>query len=144
MYTFEKNIFINLPQQELFDYVTDPANDKKWRKSSVSGEWTSEGPVGVGSTQHSVDKFLGRNIESDSEVTIWDPPNEYGWKSVGGPVPFELSIKFSTEGDGTQLNFSGQAELGGFFKLAEGMAGKQMEKQIDGDFNNLKDVLEAG
>ena len=98
----------------------------------------------MGSTQHSVDKFLGRNIESDSEVTVWDPPNEYGWKSVGGPIPFELSIKFTTEENGTKLSFSGQAELGGFFKLAEGLAGKQMEKQIDGDFNNLKDVLEAG
>jgi ligand-binding SRPBCC domain-containing protein len=144
MYKFKKSIFVNLPQEEVFDYVTDPANDQKWRKSSVSTEWTSEGPVGVGSTQHSVDKFLGRNMESDSEITIWDPPNEFGWKSVGGPVPYELSMKFTPEGEGTQLIFSGQAELGGFFKLAEGMAGKQMEKQMDGDFNNLKKVLEAG
>ncbi len=144
MYTFEKNIFINMPQQEIFDYLTDPANEQKWRKSSISAEWTSEGPIGVGSTQHSVDKFIGRKMESDSEVTVWDPPNEFGWKSVGGPVPFELSLKFTPEGDGTQVNFSGQAELGGFFKLAEGLAGKQMEKQIEGDFNNLKKVLESG
>ena len=144
MYTFEKNVLINLSQQEVFDYVTDPANEKKWRKGSVSGEWTSEGPVGVGSTQHAVGKFLGRNIESDTEVMVWNPPNEYGWKSVGGPIPFEVSMKFTAEGDGTQLSFSGQAELAGFFKLAEGLAGKQLEKQIDGDFKNLKDVLEAG
>lgn len=144
MYSFEKSIFINLPQQEVFDYVTDPANDKKWRKSSISAEWTSEGTVGVGSTQHAVDKFMGRNLESDSEVTVWDPPNEFGWKSVGGPVPFELSLKLTPEGEGTRLSFSGQAEIGGFFKLAEGLAGKQMEKQIDGDFNNLKKVLESG
>lgn len=144
MYTFEKSIFINLPQQEVFDYVTDPANDQKWRPSSVSAQWTSEGPVGVGSTQHTVDKFLGRNLESDTEVTVWDPPNEFGWKSVGGPIPFELSIKLKAEENGTQMSFSGQAELGGFFKLAEGLAGKQMEKQIDSDFQNLKKVLEAG
>ena len=124
--------------------MTDPANDGKWRKTSVSSEWTSEGPVGVGSTQHSVDKFLGRNIESDSEITVWDPPNEYGWKSVGGPIPYELSMKFTPDGGGTQISFGGQAELGGFLKLAEGMAGKQMEKQMDDDFNNLKAVLEAG
>ena len=144
MYNFEKTIIINLPQQEVFDYLTDPANDGKWRKTSVSSEWTSEGPVGVGSTQHSVDKFLGRNIESDSEITVWDPPNEYGWKSVGGPIPYELSMKFTPDGGGTQISFGGQAELGGFLKLAEGMAGKQMEKQMDDDFNNLKAVLEAG
>lgn len=144
MYTFEKTITINRPQQEVFDYLTDPANDGKWRKTSVSSEWTSDGPVGVGSTQHSVDKFLGRNIESDSEITVWDPPNEYGWKSIGGPIPYELSMKFTPDGEGTQISFGGQAELGGFLKLAEGMAGKQMEKQMDDDFNNLKKVLEAG
>jgi len=144
MYTFEKNIFINLPQQEVFDYITNPANDAKWRSSSISAEWTSEEPIGVGSTQRSVDKFMGRKIESSSEVTVWDPPNQYGWKSVGGPVPFDLSIRLASKENGTQLTFGGQAEIGGFFKLAEGLAGKQMAKQIDGDFNNLKDVLEAG
>lgn len=142
MYTFKKSIFINVPQQDLFDFVTNPANDTKWRPSTISVEWTSEGPVGVGSTQRSVDKFLGREIESTSEVTIWDPPNEYTWKSVGGPIPYDLSMKFSPKDNGTQLTFNGQAEIGGFFKLAEGLAGKQFEKQIDADLNSLKAFLE--
>lgn len=142
MYTFKKSIFINVPQQDLFDFVTNPANDTKWRPSTISVEWTSEGPVGVGSTQRSVDKFLGREIESTSEVTIWDPPNEYAWKSVGGPIPYDLSMKFSPKDNGTQLTFNGQAEIGGFFKLAEGLAGKQFEKQIDADLNSLKAFLE--
>ena len=57
MYTFEKSIFINRPPQEIFDFITNPANDAQWRSSSLSAEWTSEGPVGLGSTQRSVDKF---------------------------------------------------------------------------------------
>lgn len=144
MFTFEKEIFINRSRQEIFDFITDPTNDAKWRGSAVSAEWTSEGPVGVGSTQHSVDKFLGRKIESTSEVTVWDPPNQYSWKSVDSPIPFDLTIKFSPKDGGTLLTFGGQAELGGFFKLAEGLAGNQMAKQIEGDFNTLKEVLEAG
>lgn len=143
MYTFDHDIFINVPQQEIFDYLTDPTNDSKWRGSAVSAEWTSEGPIGVGSTQNTVDKFLGRKIESTSEVTVWDPPNQYSWKSVGGPIPYELTIKLTPQDDGTLLSFGGQAELGGFFKLAEGMAGNQMVKQVKGDFENLKKVLEA-
>jgi carbon monoxide dehydrogenase subunit G len=143
MYTFEKSIFISRKQQEVFDFVTDPANDAKWRNSSVSAEWTSEGLVGVGSTQRSVDKFMGRNLESTSEVTFWDPPNQYGWKSVSSPVPYELSIKFDPQENGTRVTLNGQAELGGFFKLAEGLAGKQMEKQMDADFKALKDFMEA-
>jgi hypothetical protein len=144
MYTFKKSTFINVSQQELFDFVSNPYNDTKWRPSAVSVEWTSQDPVGVGSTQKSVDKFLGREIESTSEVTVWDPPNEFATKSVGGPIPYELSMKFSPKDDGTQLTLNGQAEIGGFFKLAEGMAGKQFEKQIDADLKSLKEHLEEG
>lgn len=144
MYSFERDIFINRPQQEVFDYVSDPGNDTKWRSSSISAEWTSEGPVGVGSTQHSVDKFLGRELESTAEVTVWDPPHKFGWKSTSGPIPFDLMLKLESKDNGTLLTFGGSAELGGFFKLAEGLAGKQMEKQVYADFENLKKVLEGG
>jgi carbon monoxide dehydrogenase subunit G len=144
MITFEKTIFINRPQQEIFEFLSNPANDPKWRDSAVSAEWVSEGPAGVGSKLKSVDKLLGRQIESTSEITAWDPPNKYGQKTLGGPVPFAFTITLEAQGDGTQLTMNSQAELGGFFKMAEGLVGKQLEKQIETDFNGLKRVLEEG
>jgi carbon monoxide dehydrogenase subunit G len=144
MIKFEKRYYIDRPKQEVFDFVTDPANDTKWRDSASSAEWISEGPVGVGSTQRSVDKFLGRKIELTTEVTAWDPPNKYGLKTLSGPVPTESTITFESEGSGTQLMINGQVEFGGFFKMTEGLIGKQVEKQLDTDFNGLKRVLEEG
>ena len=144
MFTFERSIFINRPPQEVFDYMSDPGNDTDWRDSAVSSEWTSEGPPGVGSTLRSVDKLLGRKMESTSEITAWDPPHRYGQKAVSGPVPFELTVKFEAKEKGTQLTMSGNAEPGGFFKLAEGLVRKQLEKQFDADLNGLKLALEAG
>jgi hypothetical protein len=38
----------------------------------------------------------------------------------------------------------GQAEMGGFFKIAEGLAGRQLEKQIEKDLAGLKRALEGG
>jgi carbon monoxide dehydrogenase subunit G len=144
MITFEKSFFIDRSQQEVFDFLADPTNDKKWRASAASAEWVSEGPVGVGSTLRSVDKFLGRKIESTSEITVWDPPQKFGQKTVSGPVPFEITIKLAAEGGGTQLTADFQAEFGGFFKIAEGLVGKQFEKQLDTDFKGLKRVMEEG
>ena len=143
MFTFEKRIFIDRTSQEVFDFVSDPANDNKWKNTAGSSEWTSEGPPGVGSTIRSVDKFLGRKMESTFEITAWDPPNRYGQKVVSGSVPFEYTIKFDSMESGTQLTVSGAAEPGGFFKIAEGLVGKQLEKQIVSDFNALKLALEA-
>ena|SRR3990170_1009035 len=144
MITFEKIFLIDRPQQEVFDFSSDPANDTKWQGSTDLSEWTSPAPIGVGSTQRSVVRFLGRKIESTLEVTAWDPPNQYALKTVSGPVPFEINVKLASQGNGTQVTLSGQGEFGGFFKLAEGLVGKQLENQLDKDFKKLKQVLESG
>ncbi len=38
----------------------------------------------------------------------------------------------------------GKGEFGGFFKLAEGLVGKQAEKQSESDLAALKLLLESG
>ncbi len=144
MFKFEKSLFINRPQQEVFDYLSNPANDAQWQSSTEVSEWTSEGPPGVGSTQRSVIRFLGRKLESEIEITIWDPPQRLGFKVVSGPVPFEGTIKFESQENGTQVTQTIQGEPGGFFKIAEGLVSKQIEKQIGTDFDALKLQMEAG
>lgn len=143
MFTYEKTIFINRQPQEVFDYITNPDNDSEWRTTAVSAEWTSDGPVGVGSTLRTVGKFLGRKIDSTNQVTVWDPPNQYAFKSIDGSIPVEISQTLVAEDNGTQLTINLEAELAGFFKMAEGLIGKQAEKQVNTDFDNLKLVLAA-
>ncbi len=143
MVIFEKSIFINRPPQQVWDFVTNPANDTKYSSIAESSEWVSEGPPGVGSTKRGVGKALGRKMEFTSEITIWDPPNQYGQKSISGSVPYEDTYKFETSENGTLLSVHAQLEIGGFFKIAEGLLGKQAQKQLDNDFEALKLVLEA-
>ena len=144
MYKFESSIFINRPQQEVFDYVTNPANNPQWQSGTESAEWTSDGPPGVGSTFKIVASLLGRKIESVVEITGWDPPNLSRIKSVGGPIPFENTVRLAAQGDGTLLTQNAQAEIGGLFKLAEGLVGKQLDKQFEANNAALKLLLEAG
>jgi len=144
MIKFENSTFINRSPQDVFDFVNNPANDAKWQTGVELSEWTSAGPPGVGSTLKSVINFMGRKIESTIEVTIWDPPHRSGLKVLSGPIPFEISVKYEAQGDGTLLTQSGQAEFGGFFKLAEGLVGKQLEKQFKSDNVTLKSLLEKG
>lgn len=144
MATFGKSILINCPQQEVFDFVSNPAKNIEWQGIAQSAEWTSEGPVGVGSALRSVDRFLGRKIESTAEVTIWDPPNRMTLKSAGGPFPFEIAFELESKENGTQLTMNVTAAFRGFFKIAEGLVGRQAQKQIDTDLEALKLVLEAG
>ena len=143
MYSFEKSITINRSLQDVFDYVTNPANDALWQSGVESSEWASDGSPGVGAINKVVRNFMGRKIESEIELTVWDPPNQMTGKSIGGPIPMEMTQKFEANGNGTLLTLTGQADIGGFFKLAEGLVGKQVEKQIESDHVALKQILEA-
>jgi len=42
------------------------------------------------------------------------------------------------------MTLTAQAELGGFFKLAKGLVGKQLEKQMETMLVALKTLLKAG
>jgi uncharacterized membrane protein len=143
MYKFEKSIMIDRPQQEVFDFVTNLANDSKWQSGIESVERASDGPIGAGSTWRYKLKFLGREVEAEIEMTGYDPPNQSSVKSIGGPVPFESNYKFESKEGSTEMTISGQAEIGGFFKMAEGLVGKQLEKQMESDAEALKKLLEA-
>lgn len=140
----EKTININRPQQEVFDFASNPVNAHKWQHTVKSQKWTSEDPHGVGSTQRGVTRFLGRDVETILEYTAWDPPNHFARKMVNGPFPFEGRMRFEPNGNGTLVAMIGQTEAGGFFKLARGLLKKQMESNIESDLESLKILLESG
>ena len=144
MFTFENSIFINCPQQEVFDYVSNPANSHRFQSGTVSAEWISKGPPGVGSTHRSVTRSMGRDIESTVEYIAWVPPSQFSWRVVSGPIPAEGTSRFESENGGTKYTMSGKIEVGGVFKLAEGLVKKQLQKQHEADLSVLKQLLEEG
>jgi len=143
MNSFEVTTFINRPPQEVFDFMTNPANTAKWQNGTESAKWASDGPVGVGSIFHAVGRMMGREINMDIEVSQWNPPSLWAMKSNNGPLKFENTNKFEPKDGGTQLVQDFTGEVGGFFKLAEGMAIKQMQKQVETDAQALKKLLES-
>ncbi len=129
--------------QEVFDFATNPDNFAQWQSGTESAEWSSEGPVGVGSTVHSVGRMLGRKLDLNVEITQWNPPDSYSIRVKSGPLDVEGTNKYESKDGGTLLTQDFQGELGGFFKLAEGMAIKQVKKQVETDGHALKLLLEA-
>lgn len=144
MIEYEKSISINRPPQDVWNVLTDPASHSKYSSIAEYAEWISEDPPGVGSTYRGAGRALGRKIESINEITVWDPPNQYGYKSISGSMPFETMYTFEARENGTHLSVHAQLEIGGFFKMAEGLAGRLAKKQIDTDFEALKRFLEEG
>ncbi len=90
-----------------------------------------------------VRKFLGRRMESEVEVTAYEPDRRFALKVVSGPVPFTYEQTLEPSDGGTAVKVLLEGEPGGFFKLAEPLVERAVRRQVQADFEQLKDILEA-
>jgi hypothetical protein len=67
----------------------------------------------------------------------------WGIKGQSGPMKFGAISKFESKDGGTQVTQTFEGEVGGLFSIAEGLAIKQLQKQVETDGNALKKLLEA-
>ena len=143
MATFDVSTTIKRPVEDVFAVISNVENNPKWSSVALEAEQTSPGPIGVGTTGRFVGKLFGRRIESESEVTEFEPNRKYAWQSKSGPFPLQGSVTFEQIEGSTRVNTTIEGEPGGFFKLAEPLIVSMAKRQFQSDLDNLKDLMEA-
>jgi len=129
----ERTIAIARPQDVVFAYLTDHANDAAWRPNVVKIDPIADAPVGT--RIHQVIKGpMGRGIAADIEVTANERPRRYAFQVVAGPVRPRGEFLFSPSAAGTDVHFSLSAELGGIKRLL--MSGS-VQASMDGEMTGL-------
>ena len=141
MIRIQFSIDVDRPPSEVFAYLTDAASLPEWQSGAVEARW--EGEKRPGGRIKEVRKFLGRRMESELEVTQYEPDRRFALRVLSGPVPFTVEQTLEPHDGGTRLTFVGEGEPGGFFKFAEPIVARTAERQFKGDFETLKDVLEG-
>jgi hypothetical protein len=144
---FTVNGFINRSQQDLFDFLSGPANIPKWDSDFEWAEWTSSGVPGIGSTCRASDKRLGSEKDGSFEIVQWDRPNRYNYKVTERMFRFEHAetiFALKPKDNGIEVTLESQFELVDSLKFAEGFAAKMGKKRIEGNLNAAKRLLEVG
>ena len=144
---FSFGVIIRRPQQDVFDFLTDPANLPKWSSAFESAEWTTDDAHGVGSTYRVSARLFGATKEGLVEITQWDRPNLYGYRLIGRAFPLErmeTTVRLGPQDSGTQVTFASQFEIAGVLKFAEGFFARMGEKQDGKNFDVAKQLLEMG
>ncbi|MEW5941296.1 MAG: SRPBCC family protein [Chloroflexota bacterium] len=139
----EKSIHINCAPEKAFAFATDFSNASKWMVGFIESKILTEGATRVGTQYIFVSKLFGQKMEMKSEVTVWDPPARYEYKTIDSPVTVHGGFSFTPKDGGTQVAFFAEGEFGGVLKIAEGMMKSQMDKQMDETLNALKKALEG-
>ena len=86
---------------------------------------------------------MGRDVEVHSEITIWDPPRMYAFRSIGSSFPAEFRLISASIDGQTQLTTAGSIEFRGILKLFEWLFGRQVQHQVEDDLDTLKRLLES-
>jgi len=130
-------VVVAAPSDEVFAYLSDAENNPEWQSGMVSARWTREGPIGVGSTYDQVATFLGRRIESTFEVEEFEPGRRVKASSTGGSFPITFTRMVESADGGTRVTAIITGDSSGFFKIAEPIMQRMVQRSVDGDYRNL-------
>jgi len=147
MQKFTVSVYINRSHQDVFDFLSNPANFHRWMPMMQSAMWTSSGEPGVGTTGRGIMKMAGRKMDLLLEVTKWDDPNRMGFKLLNVMFPVQATeyvYWVEPEDGGTRLTLDGEIELVRVLRFATGLMGKMYVNSNGRELNTAKQLLEAG
>jgi uncharacterized membrane protein len=141
----EQCLVINLPAEKIFDYMVDAENLVEWSSAVIAVRKTMPGMISVGATWRYTTRFLGRWLETTYELVEHEPSHLFTLKSISGLCPAIFSYRLEAIECG-RTNVSLEAvihHIEGFLVLEEPVVTSAVRRQIEGDLQTLRDILEA-
>ena len=144
---FGATVVIDRPIEEVFAFLADGENDKKFSARIVEIAKTTDGPPGVGTVYASTAKDGPITAKHEFELTAFEPPTKIRWTERSKTTPVgvpEGGYDLERVGDNTRLTFfnvlAGRNLLG---KLLAPMALRAARKGADAFVASIKETVEA-
>lgn len=138
MATVSSTTLINQPVDKVFNYVVSVENHKAWQEG-IQEATVTPAPLGVGSTYTYTSKVMGRTMQTQMQVSAFEPNRRWHVKTAG-PNSVETAYVFEPAGNGTKLTITMELS-GGFPAAAEGMIKQQMQKSLDEQGGRVKRLV---
>ena len=137
-----KSIEIEASPEEVFAFFIDQKKMNEATKGFAEVEYTSKGPVGVGTTAHHIGKVGSQQGEWDMEVTEFVKNKKMSDRTLGASkVKITDSWTFEPTAKGTKVSYTMEYKAG---KLLDALVVKRMvEKEDTKMLENMKKALEA-
>lgn len=137
----EHTVVINRPIADVFDFLADGTNNRRWRSNVLEIERVSGD--GVGSIYK---QFIrgpgGRTIAGDYRITDHARPRRLSFQVITGPGRPTGTFALAAIGDRqTRLTFSLDLRPTGLMRLAAPMIARQVRTEVYA-IDELKQVLE--
>jgi carbon monoxide dehydrogenase subunit G len=116
----EQSFTVGRPPEEVFAYMTDPADLASWQPSKVSVEPLSDRPPRQGYRIRERTKIGLRQWDQIVELTEFEPGRALGTHIVEGSMPVDGRWTLEPDGaGGTRAHFVAEGELSGLNRVLE-------------------------
>lgn len=133
------SVHIGQPPEAVFDFVSDPANDRAWRSHLVS----SRGDItGAGDRVTHTYSYQGRTAAAELEVTEYTRPERLTL-TIRDPAKIRISLGCRAEDGATRVTASIRGELPLAAKMFAGRIQREADQLVRTDLASLKRVLET-
>ncbi len=136
-------ILINRPAAEVFDYVMEVSHDAQWRTGVVEAAYTSDGPIGVGTTGFDRIEANGRQMVVTWTVFESEPGALARWMLDSGPIRGSGGYICEQSGEGTRFTLEAHVKPAGWYRLLGPIFGRIARRQNLADVHTLKAILEG-
>ena len=140
---FETHVRIRRPIEDVFAYLSDPANFPDWNSAVHAVRTTSETPKDAGSTYSMERELPNGRAENELEIVALDSPREFTIRTTSGPTPFRYRYQLSSENGETIVSLDAEVELEGAAAFAAPLARRAVKRGVDDNFAGLKRILEG-
>ncbi len=139
------SIDIDRPASEVFRYLADMENNPRWQNGQESCVWTSDPPLGLGSTYDQRARFLGKAIISSFEVVEFEADKTIRIKSTSGTMPIDVTRTVTERGsDGCSVSAIVRGDPPLPMRLLGPLMKWMVSRNVSGDYVRLKALLEGG
>ncbi len=142
---FGATIVIDRPINEVFAFLADGENDKRFSARVIEINKGTDGPPAVGTVYRSVVKDAGVKTNREFELTEFLSPTRIRWKEISKNlvvVP-EGGYDLVEAGGGTQLTFFNELQGRGIGLLFAGAALRSARKGADAFAESIKAAVEG-
>ncbi len=142
-----KSIEIEASPEKVFAFITDTEKINEITKGVQEAEYTSKGPVGVGSILHVISKAGGQQAEFDMEITEFEKNKKMSMHTIGASkVKTQTSSILEPTAKGTKLTRTHDYQLPYSIlgKIVDKLrVSKDIEKSMEKQLSGIKKALEA-
>jgi ligand-binding SRPBCC domain-containing protein len=136
--TFQTDVRIERPIEDVFAYVSNPGNFPDWN-SAVSVVRASK----PGSTYMLERELSTGRALNELEIVARERPSGFAIRTSSGPTPFSYVYGFSAENGSTVVRLDAEVELEGVPSLLLPLVRRAVKKGVDDNFATLKCILEG-